>query len=114
MDKIPKKTMSITRKSNSCFHLFCRSPAVSLIKEQQQTVFVCKTIVRFAPLSPEQIQSYIDSGEPMDKAGAYGIQGKAAGFVEWIQGSYTNVVGLPLAQTLMTLDKFTENSIIYS
>ena len=56
------------------------------------------TEVTFIDLSDELISSYISTGEPMDKAGAYGIQGGAAGFVETISGSYTNVVGLPVAQ----------------
>ena len=67
---------------------------------------VVKTQVSFFPLAPEQIQHYIATKEPMDKAGAYGIQGKGAVFVESIQGSYSNVVGLPLAQTAQMLAKF--------
>ena len=78
--------------------------AVSLIYRNQQQVFVSKTTVKFARLSSERIQNYIDSGEPMDKAGSYGIQGRAASFVEWIQGSYTNVVGLPLAETIQHIE----------
>ena len=54
------------------------------------------TEVTFGPLSPADIQWYIESGEPMDKAGAYGIQGLAARFVERVEGCYYNVVGLPL------------------
>ena len=50
----------------------------------------------FKKLAPFEIESYIASGEPMDKAGAYGIQGKGALWVEKIEGSYTNVVGLPV------------------
>lgn len=68
--------------------------------------FVCETVVKFSHLGEERIERYIESGESMDKAGAYGIQGKAAGFVEWINGSYTNVVGLPLSQTLDRLEHF--------
>ena len=52
--------------------------------------------VYFKKLAPFEIESYIASGEPMDKAGAYGIQGKGALWVEKIEGSYTNVVGLPV------------------
>jgi septum formation protein len=51
--------------------------------------------VRFAGLSEEEIAWYVATGEPRDKAGAYGIQGKGARFVEGIEGSYTNVMGLP-------------------
>lgn len=54
------------------------------------------TIIRFKNLSREEIKEYIQSGEPMDKAGAYGIQGKGAQFVESRQGDFNNVVGLPL------------------
>lgn len=54
------------------------------------------TEVDFAPLSPAEIDRYIATGEPADKAGAYGIQGRAAAFIEQIRGSYSNVVGLPL------------------
>ena len=54
------------------------------------------TEVVFAPLSAAAITRYIETGEPADKAGAYGIQGRAAVFIEQIRGSYSNVVGLPL------------------
>lgn len=54
------------------------------------------TEVAFAPLSMAEITRYIETGEPADKAGAYGIQGRAAVFIEKIRGSYSNVVGLPL------------------
>jgi septum formation protein len=57
---------------------------------------VVSTGVRFAPLSEEEIREYVDSGEPMDKAGAYAIQGLASRFVEGIEGCYFNVVGLPI------------------
>ena len=63
------------------------------------------TEVTFTDLSDEMISSYIKTGEPMDKAGAYGIQAGAAGFVETISGSYTNVVGLPVAQLRRAIGK---------
>ena len=58
---------------------------------------IASTDVWFAPLSEDEIAGYVASGEPMDKAGAYGIQGLASRFIERIDGSYTNVVGLPVA-----------------
>ena len=64
-----------------------------------------KTRVKFARLSKEQVESYVETGEPMDKAGAYGIQGFAAPFVERIEGCYFNVVGLPLNLLFRTMVK---------
>lgn len=58
---------------------------------------VARTTVEFAPLSGEDIDWYVASGEPMDKAGGYAIQGLASRFVTRIQGSYSNVVGLPVS-----------------
>jgi septum formation protein len=68
------------------------------LKQGDATVSDCATtIVGFAPLSEDEIASYVLSGEPADKAGAYGIQGLASKFVERIEGCYFNVVGLPVA-----------------
>ncbi len=55
------------------------------------------TTVYVMPMSPAEIRAYIATGEPMDKAGAYGIQGKFAAFVEGIEGDYYNVMGLPIS-----------------
>ena len=60
----------------------------------------------FYSLSKEEIDAYIETGEPMDKAGAYGIQGKAGVFVKKINGDYYNVVGLPLARLVRELKEF--------
>jgi septum formation protein len=62
--------------------------------------------VRFRELSTEEIRRYVVSNEPMDKAGAYGIQGRAAMFVEEIRGSHSGIVGLPLCETTLLLRKF--------
>jgi septum formation protein len=56
-----------------------------------------RSIVKFARLDQEEIRSYVATGEPLDKAGAYAVQGYASLFVEGIEGSYSNVVGLPLS-----------------
>lgn len=66
---------------------------------------VVHTRVRFRKLSEQEIDRYIASGEPMDKAGAYGIQGLAASFVRGIEGCYFNVVGLPLERVVAALYK---------
>lgn len=55
-------------------------------------------------LSDVELSAYLASGEWKGKAGAYAIQGRAAAFIPWIGGSYSNVVGLPLAETLNLLD----------
>ncbi len=65
-------------------------------KIQKEITEHVKTTVKFRDLSSMEIDSYISTGEPFDKAGAYGIQGKGALFVEYINGCYYNVVGLPL------------------
>ena len=57
---------------------------------------VIETVVHFRQLGADEIQEYVASGEPMDKAGAYGIQGEAGKFVASLQGSLTNVIGLPM------------------
>ena len=62
--------------------------------------------VRFCVLAEAQIAGYVASGEPMDKAGAYGIQGRAAQFVEHLAGSYSGVMGLPLFETAELLRRF--------
>lgn len=64
---------------------------------------VVSTTVHFRVLSRGEIEAYIATGEPFDKAGGYGIQGFAAAFVTRIEGSYSNVVGLPLAETCTKL-----------
>lgn len=61
------------------------------------------TAVRMRPLSTAEIDWYVTTGEPLDKAGAYAIQGRAAAFVESVAGSVSNVVGLPMAEAVMAL-----------
>ena len=61
------------------------------------------TAVRFYPLEAEEIARYVASGEPMDKAGAYGIQGRAASLVEGIEGDFYTVMGLPLTRVVRAL-----------
>jgi septum formation protein len=71
--------------------------AICLRRKDRVICDIATTSVWFAPLSDTEIADYVASGEPMDKAGAYGIQGLASKFVERIEGSYTNVVGLPVS-----------------
>jgi septum formation protein len=60
--------------------------------------------VEFAPLTSTMIDRYLDSGEALDKAGAYGIQGRAGSFISRIEGSYTGIMGLPLFETAELLN----------
>jgi septum formation protein len=69
---------------------------VCLIADGVEDVRSETTGVQFLSLAEQEIQEYIESGEPMDKAGAYAIQGRASGWIQSIEGDYTNVVGLPL------------------
>ena len=64
-----------------------------------------KSEVTFAPLSPAWIQAYVDSKEPMDKAGGYGIQGAAGSLIPRISGSFSAIMGLPLHETLMLIQR---------
>lgn len=78
---------------------------VALIQGDREIVSHEETNVRFAPLTREQIHWYVETGEPVDKAGAYGIQGHAAALIESISGDYFTVVGLPLFRTVQMLSQ---------
>lgn len=67
---------------------------------------VSTSTVWFRKLTEEEMRRYADTGEPMDKAGAYGVQGRAGIFVTRIEGSYSGIMGLPLAETAELLQKF--------
>lgn len=79
---------------------------VALLCGNEEVLFHCVSEVRFFPLREEEIAAYIRSGEPMDKAGAYGIQGLGRLFVESICGDYFNIVGLPVSRLMRALDQF--------
>ena len=83
---------------------------VTLALKGNSITFSEKTDVTFFPLSDEEIEEYISSKEPYDKAGAYGIQGKASLLVEGINGDYFNVVGFPVARVKRELLKFLKNT----
>jgi septum formation protein len=79
---------------------------VCIAGDAQMRTAVARTEVEFMTLSPDEIHWYVSSGEPMDKAGAYAIQGLASRFVTRIAGSYSNVVGLPVALVYEMLQEF--------
>lgn len=80
--------------------------AVALISEEHEASCVVKTKVHFRVLSSAECEAYWQTGEPHDKAGSYGIQGLGAVFVQYLEGSYSAVVGLPLAETATLLAEF--------
>ena len=71
--------------------------------DRKAVTFHEKTDVYMYPMTETQIQSYVTTGEPMDKAGAYAIQGKCAAYIKGINGEYNNVVGLPVARLMQEL-----------
>lgn len=81
---------------------------VTISYKENAVTFSEKTDVSFFDLTDDEIESYVSSSEPYDKAGAYGIQGKASLLVSGINGDYFNVVGLPVARLNRELSKFVE------
>jgi septum formation protein len=77
---------------------------VALVTAERTEVAAEVTAVRFLALSDEEIAEYVATGEPMDKAGAYGIQGQAARWIPRVEGCYFNVVGLPIALVATMLE----------
>lgn len=102
-----KNAFSMWKEMSGKSHQVWTSVQATLINESQiiwQDTITEKTEVKFVSLTEEDMESYWETGEPKDKAGGYGIQGKAASWVESIHGSYTNVVGLPLSQTKILIE----------
>ncbi|PED73442.1 septum formation inhibitor Maf [Bacillus pseudomycoides] len=79
---------------------------VALISKEKTVTFYERTEVMFWELTEEEIDAYIATKEPLDKAGSYGIQGKGSIFVQHIQGDYYSVVGLPIARLVRELKQF--------
>jgi septum formation protein len=82
------------------------STGVSVCRGSQLETQVVSSEVYFRPITSTEISAYWDTGEPRDKAGSYAIQGFGALFVEKLSGSYSGVVGLPLCETAMLLERF--------
>ena len=84
-------------------HVVYTGVTLENVERKYRDTRVAESEVRMLPLSDEDIEWYIGTGEPLDKAGAYAVQGIGAMFIESIHGSYTNVVGLPLATLFQML-----------
>jgi septum formation protein len=80
--------------------------AVALKFEGRIELVVSESRVRFGELAEPDLEAYVESGEPTDKAGAYAIQGRAAAFVTEMHGSYSGIMGLPLYETAQLIRKF--------
>lgn len=77
--------------------------AVAVRRGERMWTRIVESRVRMNPLGPAELSAYLDSGDWQGKAGGYGIQGPASTFIPWIEGSYTAIVGLPLAETAALL-----------
>jgi len=82
-------------------HRVLTAVAVGTMEKRLQAVSTSR--VTFAPMSDTQIAAYVDTGEPMGKAGAYGVQGRAAAHISHLSGSYTGIMGLPMFETAQLL-----------
>jgi septum formation protein len=96
--------MNILRRLSGQTHQVLTGVAVTYLGRTEYVLSA--TEVRFRAIDDHEIRHYVMSGEPMDKAGAYGIQGRAGLFVEYIAGSYTGVMGLPVCETGNLLKRF--------
>ena len=85
---------------------------VALVTAERTQVASEVTAVKFLTLSEEEIAAYIATGEPMDKAGAYAIQGRAARWIPRIEGDYFNVVGLPIAIVSTLLESLAPSQLL--
>ncbi|MBC74495.1 MAG: septum formation protein Maf [Halobacteriovoraceae bacterium] len=90
---------SLSGKSHEVFTGVC------LIGQGRQSLFSVKTTVNFSKIPSDLLELYLETGDSLDKAGAYGIQGMGLCFIDSIDGSYSNVVGLPLSHTLREIEK---------
>lgn len=103
--KDEQQAAQMLRRLSGREHCVFTGVAVLDTETGEKHIFYEQTKVRFKPLTAEEIQRYIASGEPMDKAGAYGIQELGSLFVEGIDGDYFNVVGLPVCRLVEVLQK---------
>ncbi|MGE5583196.1 MAG: Maf family protein [Bacillota bacterium] len=102
----PAEAVTMLSKLNGKEHSVFTGVALVEIPGGRSKVSFAETKVRFRSLSLNEIEAYVATGEPLDKAGAYGIQGKGAALVEEIHGCYFNVVGLPVGVFLDLLREF--------
>ena len=95
---------AMLRRLSGCEHQVLSAVAIAL--DDHVEVALSASTVHFAPLDEERIQRYLLTREYTDKAGGYAIQGHAGAFIEYISGSYSGVMGLPLFETVQLLRRF--------
>lgn len=100
----PSHAQQILATLSGKTHRVLTSVALGSARQHKQVLSTSR--VRFAPMTTLQIKHYVASGEPMGKAGAYAIQGRAAAYVEHISGSYSGIMGLPMFETAQLLRDF--------
>lgn len=109
----PERAVEMIQKLQGREHQVYTGVTVILCMENGElhgTSFAERTNVELWPMTEDEISTYAQSGEPIDKAGAYGIQGSFAAYIKGIQGDYTNVVGLPLGRLVHEMNTLlTEN-----
>ncbi len=101
-----KEAIAILRRLSGSVHEVCSSVFICHLAQARSTSFHEISRVRFRRLSEKEIERYIAQVDPLDKAGAYAAQGYGTDIIEKIDGSYTNVVGLPMEKTIGALVEF--------
>ncbi|ACK42679.1 MULTISPECIES: Maf family protein [Dictyoglomus] len=104
--KDERDAIRILKRLRDRYHFVFSGVAVMETPEEKVLTSVVRSKVKMRDYSDEEIERYVATGEPMDKAGAYGIQGKGALLVEKIEGDYYNIVGLPLVRLNSLLNRF--------
>lgn len=100
----PKEAVTMLSRLGGRSHVVISGLALAL-PDGRVLAGTDRTEVRFRPIHPDQARRYVDTGEPMDKAGAYGIQGRGGALVERVNGDYFTVVGLPLSLLMDLLEE---------
>lgn len=101
-----EEAVEMLKRLRGTGHEVCTGVALVDAATRKVQVEIERTCVFFRTLEEEEIRRYVATGEPLDKAGAYAVQGLAAVFIKGIEGCYTNVVGLPLAKLAEMLRQF--------
>ena len=101
-----KEAGRILRRLSGRTHSVCTAVSICRLAEAQASAFCEISYVRFKRLTSDAIQSYLSRIDPLDKAGAYAAQGDGSEIIASIEGSFTNVVGLPMERTIAELRRF--------